>query len=185
MIRIQKVDAQISISTNNAKLYINQQPADFDLRQKHLKIEMHTEQIRVQIDQRQCFNESGLKSNDALLREATAMGRQAALEAIGRIASEGTMLAAIEKGGNPIAEIAFNNTHKQESYTIDSMPKSRPIIDFVGGKVDIRIEEGEVILNTSPNKVEIDSEPGSVEISLKTRPQISIEFVGNSMDIKV
>lgn len=186
MIRINKVDALININSSPARMSIQQPKADFEMRQKLPKVQIHTEHVKVNIDQRDCFNESGLMDDKTLIKDGAERGRQAAFEAIGRIASEGDMLAAIENKTNAIAEISFSNSWDQEKYyDIAPMPASRPKIDFTGGTVDIKVDEGTVSIDTRPNKPIIDVELGGVEISLKQKPEISFEYIGENVDKKV
>ncbi|MDF2533249.1 MAG: hypothetical protein K0Q65_2830 [Clostridia bacterium] len=185
MIRISKTDGLIGINTTSANMSISQPKADFEMAIKHPKVEMHTEQIQVRIDQRQCFNESGLKDFTTLARDHANDGKQAVLEGIARRVNEGNMMAAIENNVDAIAEIAFNNSFTSHVFDIETMPKSRPVIDFVGGTVDIRVDEGYVDIKSNPNKPLIDVEVGDVEIYLRQRPEINIEFIGNEIDKKL
>lgn len=185
MIRIHKVDAQISINSTPARQRINQPAADFNMHTEHAKVEIKNEQVKVKIDQQQCFNESGLMDYKALTADAAQRGQQAVLEGIGRIAEEGNMLAAIENKFDVVAEIAFNNTTMPADYNVTAMPGSRPDIQFVGGTVDIEVHEGRVTFNNWPNRPKIDADWGSIEFSMKQKPSISFEYVGNNIDAKV
>lgn len=185
MISINKVDSKIGVKTINARQQISQPKADFDMKQKHVKVIINTEQLKVKIDQQQCFNETNLKSNRALVEDAAAKGKQAVAVAIDSITSEGNTMMAIESSVDAIAEIAYNNSFDQGSYNIDSSPKSRPKIEFVGGTVDIKIDEANIILNVKANKAQIDVQPGRVEFSMLQLPSISFSYKGKSIDSKV
>ncbi len=185
MLRINRTDALIGIETIPARLSIKQPKVDFELKQKQSKVEIQSEQIQVRIDQRECFNESGLKDNTTFSREAAELGKQAAMQAIDRITQEGNLLADISGGSEAIADAALQNTSTQAVYEAAIMPASRPKLDFVGGNVDIRVEEGLVEVLSKPNKPVIEAEPGEVKISLRQRPQLDIEYIGNSVDKKV
>lgn len=185
MIKITTTNAQIGIQSTPTKMSIRQPKADFDMQQKHPKILLETEPIQIRIDQSQCFAEAGLKSYSALTEEQAARAKQAALEGIGRIVSEGNTLAAIENKYDAIAEIAASNFIQVADWNIDFIPKSRPKIDFVGGNVDISVDEGTVELRAKQNNPIIDVEVGSVEISLIQRPSISFEYIGKEIDKSV
>lgn len=177
MIRIFKTDIQIDVRTTPAKLSISQPKADFEMTRKDPKVIIKSEQIQVRIDQRQCFNESGLKDYATLSKECAEAGKRAALEGISRRANEGNMLSDIATGGSAIAQIAANKSSRRHVFDIVSMPMSRPVIDFIGGNVDIRIEEGYIDLKSAPNKPVIDVEVGGIDISIRQYPDISFQYV--------
>lgn len=185
MLIINKVDGQLGIKTTNAKLYIEQPPADFRIEHKDSKLIMHTEQVQILIDQSACFSEEGLKSNMELLEQAKEMGRQALMEGIARRAQEGRRMGNVGKNANAIAEIAFENSFDNHEFGLATIPMSRPKFDVKGGTVDIQVDEGYVRIYASPNKPKIEVEPGKVEIYMIQYPQISFEYTGNSVDEKV
>lgn len=185
MLRITRTDALIGINTTPTKLSITQPKANFEMRIEDPKLDIHTEQVKVIIDQQQCFNESGLKDFETLSRDHAMEGKQAVFEGIGRRVNEGNMKGDIKNGGNAIAEIAFNSFFTHHVFDIESMPKSRPKIDFVGGTVDIRVDEGFVEMESKAYTPIIDVQIGDVEIFMKQKPEIKVEYVGNEVDVKL
>lgn len=174
--------ALIGINTTPTNMSISQPKADFEMHQKHAKVRIKTEPIEIRIDQRQCFNEIGLKDMEALMEDNAQIARQNLLQWIGRVSSEGNMMAAIENNMDAIAEIALDNSIQLYDFNVDFLPKSRPKIDFIGGKVDIQVDEGYVELKTKPNKPVIDVKVGGVQIYLRQNPELKIEYLGNNMD---
>lgn len=185
MIRITTQQGQIGINTTNARLLITQRPAEIDTHTEQATLEMHTEQIQIRIDQQQCFNESGLMSPSAFSEDVSQQGKQAVYEGISRRAAEGNQMAAIEKGNDAIANIAFDNSFHIADFNITFMPKSKPEIDFVGGNIDIKVNEGSVEMKVKINRPDIEFEPGSIEIFLKQKPDISIKYIGENVDVEV
>ncbi len=183
MLHINRVSGLIGIKTTNSQLSISQPKPDFDMRTTHAKIEIQTQQVKVQIDQRQCFNESGLKDNATIASEAAASAKQAVMEAIDRMNGEGEMLSSNDS--NALPNIALSNSTKEHVFDIDTMPKSRPKIDFVGGKVDIRVHEGKVEVVSKPNRPILEYQAGRVEIFLQRHPEISFTYTGNNIDKKL
>ena len=185
MINISTVSGQIGIKTTNAKLLITQPPPFVELKQKHPKVIIDTEHVQVIIDQRQCFNDTGLMDFLTLTEDGVQRAKQAVFEGIARRAQEGDMLAAIESGMDAIAEIAYNNSFESVDYNLAVMPISRPKIDFKGGTVDIKVDEGYVSLHAVPNKPQGQYEPGRVEIFMLRNPDIKITHTGNNVDKKL
>lgn len=185
MFRISTTDALIGINSTPTRISIVQPRADFQISHENSKLEMHTEQVEIRIDQQQCFNESGLKDFKTLNRDHAMEGKQAVLEGIARRAGEGNRMAAIQNGGNAFAEIAYSNSFTNHTFNMVTMPMSRPTIDFVGGTVDIRVDEGYVDIKSKPNKPIIDVEVGDVEIFMRQKPEINIEYTGKELDVKL
>jgi len=182
MLRITKNDALIGINITPLKMNISQPKADFEMRQKPARVIIKSEPLQIKIDQSQAFNEAGLKDNAAFSEDMVARSKQAAAEGLSRIVSEGNSMAAIESGGNAIAEIAAANSIQIFDWNIDFIPKSKPVIDFIGGNIDISVDEGYVDIKTKPNKPIIDVEVGSVDIFLRQKPDIKVEYLGKEVD---
>jgi hypothetical protein len=182
MLRITRTDALLGIRSTPAKMQISQPKPDFELRHKDAKVLLHTEPVQIRIDQSQCRNEIGYKDNEAFGADAAARGQQAVLEGIARRVGEGNQLAQVPVNGNAIAQIAAQNSLQVDDYNIDFLPKSKPEIDFVGGRVDISVDEGYVELQSKPNKPIIDVEIGTVEIYLRQRPELEIQYIGSQID---
>lgn len=185
MISINRVDSAIRIDTTSSKLYISQPPAELSIDSENSRIEVHGELPRIIIDQRQCFNESGLMDNTTLAGDIAQRGRQAAMEGIGRIVSEGNYLASVKSGKNAIVEISRNNFMETHEFNMVTMPRSRPVIEVIGSTLDIRVREGGIEIYAKPHSPEIDVEPGNVTISLERYPSIEISFTGRSIDTKI
>lgn len=185
MISIRTTNALIGIDSTRAKLSIEQPRAVFEMKQKLPKVDIKTELGHIIIDQRQCFNEAGLKDNTAFAEYVVQESRQAVLEGISRVSYEGDMMAAIETKINAVAEIAASNSIRMYDFNVDFIPKSRPKIDFTDGGLDIQLERGYVDLRVIPQKPVINYEPGKVDIYMRQYPSISFRYVGNNVDTRV
>jgi len=184
MIAINTTSALIGIDSKQSRLKMEQPGAEFELSQKLPKVKIKTEQGHIIIDQRQCFNEAGLKDNRALMEQMVQESRLAILEGIGRVAYEGDLMAAVERKINAVAEISASDAMRMYDYNIDFIPKSRPKIDFTDGKLEIQADEGYVSLKAIPRKPIISAEPGKVEIYMRQYPSISFQYVGSNVDAK-
>lgn len=140
MSSISNVNGFIGINAANVGSHVSQPSAELRADTKPVKVEIHTEQVKVLIDQRQCFNESGLMDNGTLAADVAQRGKQGALEGVGRRVSEGNYMASVKSGKTPIADIAFNNFFENKEFNMVTMPRSRPKIEITGGTVDIKVE---------------------------------------------
>ncbi|WP_129597504.1 DUF6470 family protein [Anaerophilus nitritogenes] len=177
--RIETQPALIGIQTTNAKLDIEQPKADMNMNIEHPKIEMHTEHVKVQIDQYPCFAEAGLKNYRDLTKDNIEFAKQKMSETIDRIARQGNEMMNIHENENALADQAIENAYLifQKEWNIGFIPTSRPSIDFKGGTVDIQVKEGKVNMDVKVNKPIVDYTPGKVDIYLRQKNSIHIEYI--------
>jgi len=187
---ITKVNISLDVERVPARLEINSRPPRLELQQKHAKVYIDAELPKVKIDQYQCFAESGLKNYADLTKEMAELANKRALEYIAKLAEDGDMLAAIENGGNPFAEIAERDAFPEKEFGMVTMPRSRPKID-VEGSLTITHDPNEpgrwnwVKGNFIPGDVYINYVPGKLNIQVKQYPSVRIEYLGENVDIRI
>ena len=182
-LQISQTYGQIGIDTYRSWMDIKQTPPKAYIEQKPPELSIDRKLPKVHIDQTQCFAESGLKPALQLARDFYDDSLQAAFEAIGRIAEEGTRLAAIDKGGNPIAEIAYEKSQRNDRVTMVQMPKSKPDIQWDMGYLNISWKPNPAKIEWETyTTAQINASKHRVEIYMKQWPDIKIEYVGNNVD---
>lgn len=186
MLRINTTPGQIGIKTKWATLDLKQPKADMDVKTDMPKVQIKTTDPKIKIDQKQCFAEAGIKSPIECSRENSQIARSAAMQGIARRADEGNQLADIHLGGDPIVEqAAASGDIFLREFVFGFIPKSRPKIDVVEGKVDVKYIPGKVNLNVKVNKPILNVNHGKVDIYMKQWPDIKIEYFGESLDTKL
>ena len=185
---INQTNARIGIDRKPGRLEIESRNAVLMLHQKHAKVNIHTEFPIVQIDQYKCFASAGLKGCVDLSREWAQMGRQKVLEYTKKTVNDGNRLAAIEKGRNPIADIAERDAYPVHEFGIDCIPKERPEISVMGGEVDINPERNSEGVNNgvkgkyTRGSVNEKYTPGNVKVYLLQKASMSFKCSGNNVD---
>lgn len=86
-------------------------------------------QAILEIDQYPVFAGLGYKSSLDLAREAAQRAHQHAIEYIGKTASDGDRLAAIELGGSPMADITERDAFPEKKPSPISLPIGQPKFD--------------------------------------------------------
>lgn len=186
-LRITTQNGFIGINTTPGKMNIDYGKSNYNLQTRNPKIDMEITQPKVKIDQTKPLAEIGLKNIFDFTSSNVQKGRQAAFRGIGKIAKQGDELARIEMGSNIIASQAEYNAFEQnkKEVNIDFIPKSRPKIELKEGKVNINVQEGEVDIQSKPQDVNLNLNRGKVEIYLRQKPFIDIEYIGNHLDFKL
>lgn len=174
--------------TTPSRLEINTQDAQLKLHQKHAKVNIETELPVVEIDQYEAFASSGLKNNRDLIKEAAQKGYQQAMEFIAKYAADGNRLAAIEKGGNPMADIVARDAFPEREFGVVAMPSAGPRFSVRGGTIKFDPEKnGEGIHNGVegnyiPGDVNFRYTPAGVNIYLRQHNSINIKYQGTRVD---
>lgn len=175
----------LEIRSTPSRITVHQLQADLDMENKLPRVEVNMEQARIRIDQSQCFDEAGLKGVAALSDDMANRAKAAVLQGIDRIVAEGNMMGAIENEGNPIPEIAFNNLFDEVDYNIELMPRSGPKIDFVGGNIDVSVDEGYVHIKATPRKPQIDVQLGTIEFNYIEQLKTARSTESSKIDAKI
>jgi hypothetical protein len=183
-LNITQTFAKIGIETTPSSLELRTQRAQLEIRQKHAKVIIETEPPRLEIDQYEAFASAGFKNNSDLLTSEIERVKQEHLETIGKIVDDGNTLAAIENGGNPIAEIAVRDSYTTHEFNIDFIPKAMPKFNLIEGEVNIEVENGDneginngVEVNYIPAQMSINYTPAQVKIFLSQYASIKFEYI--------
>lgn len=177
----------IGLNINRGAMNIDYGESNFRMETRDPKINMEITQPKVRIDQTKPLAEIGLKEVEELIKTSVRNGRQACLSGIGKIVRQGNELSRIHSGVNPIPSQAKYNAFDQnmKEVNIGFIPKSRPKITLDEGNVEIDLLEGEVNIENRPQDVYLDVDIAKVEVYIRQKPFIDIEYVGNNLDMSI
>jgi hypothetical protein len=100
------------------------------------------------------------------------------MEYIGKSVEDGNRLAAVEKGGNPIADIAVRDAYPQHEFGLGMIPKVGPDFNVRMGSVRVELEEngnpveGEYI----PGSLNYNFTPAEVNIFMRQYASINMRY---------
>lgn len=178
-IEITSQRAILGLKTNNATLELTQNHQSLDLQSSLPQVRVEGTLPKVEIDSYQPRAEAGLKGNLDMLKETSQIARQAWLQGIGKNADQGTEMANIQNGGNPIVSQAEYNAYTQfeREWNMGTVPRSKPDIQVIEGQLDIQVIEGEVNNNTQKVDTEMQYSRGNVEKYMEQYNSINFEVV--------
>jgi hypothetical protein len=153
---------------------------DLEITPPELQIEQKLPQL--EIDQTQCFMDMDRRPPMEFLQHIVGRTRTAVLQAIARIADEGDMLGAIEKGID-IADIALMNSQEWKEFNVAAVPEHRPEIDVIIEKLDVALVPGDVGLNVVNGQINGYLDWGRVKVFWRQKPYIDIEYIGRRVDV--
>lgn len=183
-IRLQQTIAQLGMEIQKPVQDIRQPQADLNMQQVAAVVEIQNSPGILTIDTSEGQANIDLRGPLRRTRDYADFGRQRTFEAIAQISYNGDRLAAIENKGNPIADIAHEQSGIYENTDI--------IADHSGGDgikmnyqpqpVQISVQPGGVKMNPQINPPELNYTRGKVEGYIRVKNSLSIDFVGISVD---
>ncbi|TRY24500.1 hypothetical protein FOI68_16530 [Brevibacillus sp. LEMMJ03] len=167
------------IQQPRAELNLHQEPAVLEIRQPRGVLTMDTSEAQANIDLRGPLRRS---------RDNAEYGYQKAMEAIAQISEEGDRLRAIENKGNPIADIAFEESviyHNTEIIAEGSLVGDGVEIHYEARRPEINVQIGGVQMNPEIKRPIHNYTPGKVEGYIRQWNSLKIDFVGLNVDRKL
>jgi Family of unknown function (DUF6470) len=185
-IRMESTFGKISINSQKALQEIQQRPAELFIKQPKAELEIERTPGQLTIDQSKAREDMDLKNISKRIEEFAQKGYEDWLAGLARMSQEGDDLMRIENGGNPISEHAkINSESPIYEFNIGFVPSPNSVkIDYQRGNVKINWNIHNPEIDVKVNKTIYDYMPGSVSVTLKQRPSLSIDFVGLYVDEK-
>lgn len=177
--------ALLGMQTTNAQANLHNAQPVVEMETTPGELNMKVDLPKVEIDQRQCFSESGLKGVLELSSDNVKEAVQLMYASVGRIAEQGNQLTNFHEG-NAIAEQAYYNAYDQfdNEFNMVTMPMSRPQITVKEGKVNLSPTQARLKFTPKLTKPELDYKPGKVDIYLRQKNELRISVEGQNIDLK-
>ena len=166
----------MEIRTIPAKLNIQRvgRP-EFRIRHNPPQMRIHHRLPTMQIDRSQRNALLDRMSIFSRTEQYAARSVQIGLESIGRIVEEGNRMAAIYQRHNTISQIIADRVKAPVQLTAQALPAAQ--INWDPGQMDIEWTQNEFSLEWIMDKmIEMQYEPGRVEISMVQYPSLEIRF---------
>ncbi|MFM1651271.1 DUF6470 family protein [Brevibacillus sp. B_LB10_24] len=176
---MQQTPMLIGLNIQKPVQEMEQPKAELNLRQEPTVLEIRQPPGTLSIDSSRARYNIGLRTSMEFSDANAQRGVQSWLEAISQSSSEGDRLAAIEQGGNAIADIAFERG-------LESNPPDTPVsgsdegvdISYQPGKVEINIERRGMRMDPVLRPPILQYTPGKVEGYVRQWNKVNIEVVG-------
>lgn len=179
-LQIQTTPGKLGLTIEKPIQLIEQPKATIDQQQPAATLEISSTRPKLSVDTTAVREDIDMKSAFKRTEEYAQLGRQAALNGVGRRAEEGQQLLRIENGGNTIADLAKQN----------GTPPPAPLgIRFVANrsKIQMSISPGTTTINSTPQKTVFNAQvnkpvhtytPGKVTGQMEQHPSIQIDWKG-------
>jgi len=174
-IDITSVRATTNITTTPAQLTMETEPATIEIRQPKGELEIDWRPFRASL---------GIKGPAEFSRDCAVLGRQTALETIGRIAQDGDRLAAIESDENAVVALAIESATPPEP-EITWAHLEPPRIHYTAHQPIISPSPGRVNYEFTRGTLDLGFQPGQVNIHMVQYPAIKLSVTeSKSVDMR-
>ncbi|MDQ0339902.1 hypothetical protein J2S00_002697 [Caldalkalibacillus uzonensis] len=185
---------QLRIKQQQGEIGINQTPGHVQIEQPPPLVEMSSEPVQVQIerqpselyiDQSRAWAAYALMPPVTLTKTVVYNIKRIYPEIVAKIARDGDRMADFHLSNNVIAELA-----KEPPRLLSEMhfagPASRLNVDveYIPEQVKIDVQGGNWHYHVEPQKPRMVHFPAKVEIYLRQRPSLEIEWVGREVDVR-
>jgi len=183
MIRLQweTQPARMEVSSRAANLEMQSPPPTFSIETEAAQVEIRQPQGILEIDSTPSRASIGLKTPTQFAEDQAEAGRQTVLDTIARTAQNGDRLARIANGGNPIADIAAEQS-LSDPVDITLAPLAPPEIHYTAQKPEFDVAPGNVDVQSEPSPVDMQYTPGAVDIRMAQYASIRFWTTGSQVD---
>jgi hypothetical protein len=180
-LRMESQMARIGIESRAACLELRTIPARLEMETIPAQLNLHSPRPQLHIDQSRCRASQGYKNNDFFIQDTVSFSRGQAAAGIGRRAYEGDYMAEIEKG-NRLEDLALDAPASEAGSSAAGTPTEPPEMYFDVLPLEANYQPGDVEINFTPARVEPTYLPGQVDIYVRQKNYLNIDWVGQNYD---
>jgi hypothetical protein len=163
--RIEKVILMYEITP--AQLLYKSAPARMQVSVEHGGLQIESEPMKMQIDNKQFFDSIGLKGIQAQAQESAQTGKQAAQEAAGQYTRQKNAMTGPDAVS--ISKIVAAQGRKPVKTVLAFLPEEKPKVSWSGGELNMRFIKDKVEISWKPHELEFTYVPYSVDYHLEKR----------------
>jgi hypothetical protein len=177
---------QLGLSTKSNSFNLRQESPEVKLNIKQPAVKLDVSQPVIRIDQRVQFAQLGYRHPVVMTRYYGQQGQQTVSQGTKRRVQEGRLLADIQRPIS-VAELAASREQVsgKKQLTIKALPKTPPQIDFLIRPVVVNLAEGEVEGRFKYGRVLADNRMGQVDVYLRQKPDVQVQFAGSAVDFAI
>ncbi|WP_134683495.1 DUF6470 family protein [Brevibacillus migulae] len=182
-IQMSQTYLQLGLNIRKPVQEIEQPMAELNLRQEPAIIEIRQPQGVLSIDSTRARQSLGIRTPMEFSDYNASFGRDKLMEFIANTVAEGERLGAIEKGGNPIADMAF------ETFATATTPDIPPPtydegvdISFQARPAEINVERRGMKMDPQIHQPILKYTPGKVEGYVKQWNSLQLSVIGLNVD---
>ncbi|WP_442602609.1 DUF6470 family protein [Paenibacillus sp. KN14-4R] len=182
IVQIHTQNAKLGIVANRGVLDIEQPRATMEMKTTRPQLDIHSENGELRIDQSRAWDALGAGGTLKMLQSIYQEARRVGMEGVARIVQDGNRMAAIQNKADAFVELAafrpqqFNEFNYLGDASFDNVD-----IDYIPHKPDIRVQDGQLSIDTQVNNPIVNSHSGKLDIYMIQYQQI--QFTPPQIDV--
>lgn len=141
-------------------------------------LKISSDPIRLKLDTYESKKSMGQLPPKDIVPQAAEKGLKIAYQATVRYVNEGNQLSDTTADQNPIPNIAKQYFNRDIETMLSFIPSVGPDISWDGGTINIQYTTDELNIDWQSQRPQFEFVPPTIELSLKERPQVIIEYLG-------
>ena len=179
VLKITTTPIKLSMTSQRARLETGIPNPEVDMVTTRGRYNMHSKNIRVNIDTFQSRKDMGFRTAKGLMQDSAEAGEQAAMEATAQYAEIGNQMAQIQNGANLPDILYQQKLAYHPSADKPYIPMAGPEISWEPGSLDLDYIPGSVSFTPMVDLQSGKYIPGELNINVEQYPKVEIEYTGD------
>lgn len=177
LLKITTVPISVELKINDARLELNSASAELKITRDKGGLHMKSSPVRLNIDTFEARN-SVVPTTARSITQNAQKGQQRAYDVGSKHSQEARMFREAQIGEDVITRIAAQSVAQSSDFKLDFLPKAGPNITYQAPDLSIQYEMDKLNFDWRIGGLNLEFVPGSVELVVKQRPDVIIEYVG-------
>jgi hypothetical protein len=188
-IRIDQGMAKIGMHRTPSSLETRTHNAEINVQHESTKIKIDFKRPSIKIDNSGTWDNLGYRDIVSFMKAQARKGYQRYLKYVGETSADGERLSAIEKGGNPIRDIAVREAYETDG--ADPIGRAAPPKFDVEGYIEIDVQNNKldpfagVTMKATRAEIDFYYTPSRLSIYLEQKAYLNITYLGENVDLTV
>lgn len=182
VLKITSTPIKLSMTSQRARLEAQLPSPHVNMEQTPGSIQMHSQNIKVNIDTYEQRQSLGRRTNKDFLAYQADKGKAAAQDATARYVQVGNQMAQIQKGANIPDIICMQMSSQMQPHTdLEAMPLPPPDISWTPGSLEMKYTPSSIEFEADIKKAKTNYVPGELAINVEQYPKVEIEYMGDPL----
>lgn len=180
VLKITSTPIKISMTSQRARLEAQLPSPHVNMEQTPGSIQMHSQNIKVNIDTYEQRQSLGRRTNQDFLAYQADKGKAAAQDATARYVQVGNQMAQIQKGANIPDIIYMQMSSQMQPHTdLEAIPLPPPNISWTPESLEMKYTPSSIEFEADIKNAETNYVPGELAINVEQYPKVEIEYMGD------
>lgn len=184
-LHIEQQRAQIGIDQFPGEMRLEQPPAQITMKTEAARVHMDRELSRLHIDQSRAWAAYAILPPVSVTKTIVDKVKLIYPQVVAKIARDGDRMADFHRSNNVFAELAKEWPRPLTEYDIAGQASRLNVdLEFIPEQLEMHVEGGKLHYEVEPQKPRLEHVPARVDVYLRQKPYIRIDWVGQHVDVR-